>query len=667
MNDVLKSPFMLDYKKDLFTRLENAGISSDLIDADKLNNFILKNYKNEEVELHNSIKNEYVETSILELVELIYYSESKPIITGYNTLFYNHDKVTNIPAKFLDALKVKRDNYKKEMYKYINSADDQYLYNVNNFLQLIMKLIGNSYYGAFGMAAFHFFNKHLGPSVTAQGRQLISSAILAFEGFIAGNNTFVDFDDLTNFLNNIFKEEYFEDAVLELDFEITSEMLINKYKNKCVFELKEHELEYLELVINDDLSETIKQKLYFKNDLFKFFEVEQLKKTVKNELVVTGFHDPNKPPEEIKESLDSVAEYIRYFVSYPYPYRQKTKVASTMYRDVVLVCDTDSNFLYVYKWLEYVCGLIEMKSNEISIDQRASIISVINYFVTVFINEVFRILCLNCNVPEDQLYRINMKSEYHFSRVILTKNKKSYAGKVLSKEGRLYDKPKYDIKGIPIKKTTTPKPARIFFSNLLEEEMLNKEELDIKSIYAMYHGFAKNINDKLKSGETGSLKNGIIKILSSYKEPYRMQTVRAVLIWNALYPSEYINQSTSFKILDLVKTIPPAAFIKNKDTDEEHFEDNEQFYEFLESEFGSEFKEKIEVLFDKHEPLKKYGLTQIAIPLHFEKIPEEFLKFADVDDITNSVVKKGNILLESLGFVLIESKRRSIVSNIIKI
>ena len=52
--------------------------------------------------------------------------------------------------------------------------------------------------------------------------------------------------------------------------------------------------------------------------------------------------------------------------------------------------------------------------------------------MTKFIGEVFDILNLNSNVPEDQINLIAMKSEFHLSRVILTKNKKSYAALILS-------------------------------------------------------------------------------------------------------------------------------------------------------------------------------------------------------------------------------------------
>lgn len=653
----------------MLDRLQLAGIDPNQLDQKKLDRFLSKNFKDKEVEISNNVKDEYYESTLLDTVEFVYYSKTKPIITAFNTLFHNHHRVENIPTAFLDNLKTKRDAYKHEMYQYINDMENQHLFRDRNGRQLIMKLIANSYYGAFGMSAFHFFNKLMGPSVTAQGRQLISASILGFEAFLNANYTFETFDDLTNFLNNIFKEECDDEIVLEVDYQINAGLIIKKYLSKCKFTLKDSHRDYLEMVIHDELPETLLQKLYFKNNLFAFFEVPLISEIIRDELIVEGFYNANKPPKEIEESLYGISDYIRYFVGYPYPYPLKTKTASTMERDVVLVCDTDSNFLYVYKWLELVTNLLGEDIEEIEDKRRASIVSVLTFFVTQFVDEIFKILCTNSNVPPEHHYRINMKSEFHYKRVILTKNKKSYAGLILSKEGSLLEKPKFDIKGIPIKKTTTPRPARLFFGHMLEERMLKSPTINIKEIYQEYHGFSKHINQDLREGNTYYLKTGVFKNLKVYKKPYTLQAARAWLTWNALFINEYMGEYSSFKILELNDKIPPVMIPSGKKDAEGKpiLKFNDEFPEFVRKEFGEDVEANLMKLYDEHPGLKKYGFTHIAIPMHIDRIPEKFIKYARFNDITNSIVKKGNILLESLGFVLIESKNTAVMSNIIKI
>ena len=159
--------------------------------------------------------------------------------------------------------------------------------------------------------------------------------------------------------------------------------------------------------------------------------------------------------------------------------------------------------------------------------------------------------------------------------------------------------------------------------------------------------------------------------MSAYKNPYTLQSVRSTLVWNALYgASNYIPTFSNFKILELNQSrIPPIVLPTGKKDEDDNpiLIDNEDFYPFIEAELGIEFAEKLEVLFEEHPLLKQYGLGIIAIPTNVAAVPEEFLPFVDVGNITNSVMKKGNILLEALGFVLVTSANRAVVSNMLKI
>ena len=129
---------------------------------------------------------------------------------------------------------------------------------------------------------------------------------------------------------------------------------------------------------------------------------------------------------------------------------------------------------------------------------------------------------------------VRLNTTVHYRRVILTKNEKSYAGIILSKEGNVYDKPKFDVKGIQIKKVSTPKPARIFYSNLLEEKMLKTTDIDILDIYQDYHGFSQSVMQTVLDGQTQFLKPATLKVIASYKKPFTMQSVRSSMWWNAL-------------------------------------------------------------------------------------------------------------------------------------
>ena len=200
--------------------------------------------------------------------------------------------------------------------------------------------------------------------------------------------------------------------------------------------------------------------------------------------------------------------------------------------------------------------------------------------------------------------------------------------------------------------------------------MLDSPVIDIRGIYTDYHKFAKSVTDSVINGNSGYLKPGVLKTINSYKKPYQMQSVRAALIWNAFYPKSYIGQSTTFKILEFNQSMIPHSLrtTSQKDADNKFImEDNPEFSEFLYDNFDEDAADRVIALFNERPELKHYGLTQVAIPLDVEMIPTEFLEYADVGSITNAVLSKGNILLESLGFVVVKSRKRQMVSNIIRI
>ena len=227
---------------------------------------------------------------------------------------------------------------------------------------------------------------------------------------------------------------------------------------------------------------------------------------------------------------------------------------------------------------------------------------------------------------------------------------------------------------ISIKKISTPKPARIFYSELLENKMLKTTDIDIMDIYQDYHGFSRQVMKSITDGETQYLKPGTLKIISAYKKPFTMQTVRSTMFWNAMYPKEYISESTSFKILELDPTIvPPIAFESKtgeKDKDGQaitELVDNPAFPEFLLDHFGQDHHDRIMKLLSQQPMLKKYGMYQVAIPLDWGTVPPNLANLAYVSHITSSVISKGNILLEALGFVVVKSRNTQVVSNVIRI
>ena len=120
------------------------------LNLEKLKEYTLKNYKNDQLYLYHNTKDEFIDSTMAQLIHLIKLKKGdRPIITAYNTLFYNGNKVTNVPAKFVRFLLNERKVVKKKMFTHIND-EDQSMYTYLDLLQTAFKILANSYYGALG-------------------------------------------------------------------------------------------------------------------------------------------------------------------------------------------------------------------------------------------------------------------------------------------------------------------------------------------------------------------------------------------------------------------------------------------------------------------------------------------------------------------------------------
>ena len=146
--EILDSKFVEAYKTDLLNRLALAGIDPSMIDENKLNSMILKNFKDDkEITLLNNVKETTYTSTLLKITNMLLFSNRKPIYTGYNTIFDNHNRCENPPGDFLKFLGDSRNIAKKEMHKHQNDPDP-IVYNDKDREQKVYKLFGVSYYGA---------------------------------------------------------------------------------------------------------------------------------------------------------------------------------------------------------------------------------------------------------------------------------------------------------------------------------------------------------------------------------------------------------------------------------------------------------------------------------------------------------------------------------------
>jgi len=212
------------------------------------------------------------------------------------------------------------------------------------------------------------------------------------------------------------------------------------------------------------------------------------------------------------------------------------------------------------------------------------------------------------------------------------------------------------MKGLSIKKSTVAKKLRKEFTNILQQDILEPEQINLKNVLDKYDEIAKNIETSLQMGMTEYSIPKNVEIIESYKTPDTIEGVRAVLTWNALEPE---NQIVPPEKINMLKLDCPSP--------------DDPRLEALKESQPDKYDAIMRVVFKRDSDnstqldFSRFGFSAIAIPKGVERIPEYLLPFIDYKAMVNNNLTNGYILLESLGVMIEEVNTVKYKSNIVSI
>jgi len=244
-------------------------------------------------------------TNVFKLVQFI--REKDLIITPFGALYRSHENAPNELAGMVDMLLKERKVAKKQMFKYADT--DPVLHNNYKMIQLTLKLLANSFYGASIEANSIFYHPYFGPSITFSGQRIIMTAVNIFEKFCGNNIMFRSQDDVLQYMINILEEDYIDIEIDDVDMKDLYFYLVDKTDNNP-------EMVQVAKFIKS-LSQVELNRIYYRNNLL---EIVKHSKTVQD--LMSGilgndkFLDPNEPPEEMKENIDRLWEILENWVYY---------------------------------------------------------------------------------------------------------------------------------------------------------------------------------------------------------------------------------------------------------------------------------------------------------------------------------------------------------------
>lgn len=553
-------------------------------------------------------------------------------------------------------------------------------------LHSVTNYVKERIYGCLGAPSSIFYNIHVAPAITRQGRSCISTSIMFFEAFLANNIKFGSLNEIVSFVDNIITEEpmwHFDVTIV--DRPITPEELFQKLIMTCGYDWLPS-MEDCEVIwrLCNRLSPELRTRVYYKNNVFAFFDCSYMRGLLITILqkLNSPFLDPNHTPKEIEMELNHMLELLREFVYYQYQYIDKIERVERMIREVSILTDTDSSMITLDPWYHYVLGVVKgipMKIKNIELDAgdvmeaddmnnvegeyrevydfyndeiiqkkrlinpikiipqdglRYSIINVMTYAVSHLANDYVKRLCIISNAYDDSSNKpclMSMKNEFLFKKILLTQVKKNYIVNQEEQEGHIVPKNKaLDIKGLPIAKVGVPKSTEKALSRILFEDILDSEYVDQMKILNDLAVLERKIYDTIQNGSTDYFKPVRLKAMQAYKMPMRQFGIKASYIYNKI-------RSDDEPSINLEE--PNALILIRLKINEQILNESS-----LRAKDPERYERILELLHD--EEYIKGNIEYICIPYDI-KVPEWIYEFIDYDTIM--VDNIGAFPFESVG------------------
>lgn len=656
------------------------------------------------VTLVNNYTKSKLNGTVLDIIK--YIEDRQPIITSSGVLFKKHKEADNPLSRMIMSFINQRGIYKKEMFKYPKGSE---LFEKYNLLQLLEKLNANATYGVLGAPTSMYYNIYIAESITRQGRSYISCSIMLFESLLANNIKFNNLNEIITFINNVEHEKpnrrLLDDYIIDRD--ITLEECFYKIMNTAdmmIWVPNEDEMarvwEYLRGLDQEDLN-----RLYYKNNLYSFVDL-----SVVTDLVIKilselqePFMDPNKPPKDIKEDLDTLVEMIKEYVYYPHFYIDKLDRIEYMQRDIVAICDTDSTIISFDAWYRFILDKVYnidmpikhqkrdmidlIKSDEWGDKPLREMVEIVepeldyNFYTDEAI-EIKKLIEPCALIPQDSLKyaiiniiayvcsdlvvdylkeytkltgsyvegtkcRMIMKNEFYFLRALLTANRRNYADAQLLQEGNIVPEgSRLAIMGLPINKSTLSDDIKSKLQHILYEDVLTADKVDQANVMKKLILLEKEIYTSIMNKETKYYKPDNIAAMSSYKgkDPLSINGILAATIYNEMRSEDmpYINLEERNKIIKIKINVSKKNVDQIKDI------------------YPEEYAKLVKLL---DHPILGNKVTTMALPPDVP-VPDWILSFVDITTIINDQLK--NFPLDSIGLKRLSNDSVN-VSNIVQL
>lgn len=314
----------------------------------------------------------------------------------------------------------------------------------------------------------------------------------------------------------------------------------------------------------------------------------------------------------------------------------------------VITSDTDSTIFTVQNWTKWYVGKIDFS------EESHAISYAVVYLATQTIAHILAKVSAGMGVREKHLHTLSMKNEFSFPVFVLTSMAKHYFAYIAAQEGNVFTEMDVEVKGVYLKDSNAPphimeefnRTLRWVMDKVLEGNGINLTEL-LKKVAQMEH----EVNLSVRRGDSFYLAGGQVKERDSYANP-ASSPYSFYELWQAVFAQKY-------------GEAPPPPFQAVKVSVE--LNNQTKVREWLEGMNDRELSERMGEWLAVN---KKGAITSFLLPrpnIETTGIPEEIIAAMNIRKLIYTTVKPFYILLEALGYYMINDNLTRLISDTIEI
>lgn len=656
--------------KSVISTAYNGQINESFVDK-YLENIVSK-ARNKKIVANVRNLYKYVYHAQIEINDVLEDVRNENLNIHSNGLFTTNEKPVNY--FIIDEKMDNRAHYKKLMLNAkAENNDDDYIY-CNN-MQNKVKSDTNSIYGAATMPKGFISNIDMGSAITAQARNFISEMVWNIERFLGSNYTFEDIDEIYSWFDKLFAMKATLDYDKSLDDYITYIPTADDCRKKFIYSTRDvmgirkdirdmnktnfmffemmpewkrifyyYSYNPLGLIQNNPKIAAIMYKIitskynYVNPYAFEKIPDHSSKEFVKSFFLKQGSSEEDA--EEIAEfytNLSLLRQLIKVFSFATIAVANRVVKYKSRKRKVCVIGDTDSTMPSFFKITYETLKMFNM--SELFEDNNINIRLTMAYVTIVsdLMSEACETFVKNCNQydPNDTFY-MYMKNEFFFPVVLLYNVKKNYIGIQTIQEGKMIPPEKQlAITGRSLGSSGLNEYVSGEILKIVNEEVLRSKEYNPLAVYKRVMDIRKRVAQSIREGDFTFGVYATYNGADNIKDPETTSNVRASLIWNALYPEDYISPGDKIYVFD-------TSLVSESDLDS-----------IPDVGENIEIKKRIkEVVFHKYGnyDFSRFGLKSFAMPAYGDtrKIPDWILPFIIVDNLCEKHLQPVIALFPSL-------------------